>query len=242
MKNSISISYSIYSDADFVDRYAGNILDNPWNACYERPSTLSLLPDIHDKKLLDAGCGPGVTTEILVNKGATVTAVDYSPPMIEKARKRVGGKAEISLVDLNDGLGLFPDDEFDIIFSSLTIHYIDDLNMLFSEFSRVLKQDGLLVFSTDHPENPDFLENPVTEKRLNNVPWSNYGINMQVYERPWEDIITALKDHNFEIEKVMDATPTEECSIKYPKEYEYLRSNPHFICVRAKNTKTIKEN
>jgi len=40
MKNPQSISYSIYSDLLFVEKYSKNILDNSWNAYYERPSTL----------------------------------------------------------------------------------------------------------------------------------------------------------------------------------------------------------
>lgn len=233
-----SISYPIYSDPDFVEKYARALENNAWNAYYERPATMSLLPELDKKKVLDAGSGPGVVSELMTWQGAIVTSIDYSEEMIRRVTERLGDKAEAFVFDMNHRFSLFMDSVFDVIYCSLVIHYIDDLELLFSEFSRILKPEGLLIFSTDHPENPDFKDRPVTEKRLNEVPWGGYNIKMQVIERPWEEIISALTDNHFVTEIVLEPKPTEDCRIHFPREYDYLKNNPHFICVRVKNLKS----
>ena len=77
-----------------ADAYASVVDTKPHNAYYERPATLSLLPDVNAKIVLDAGCGPGVYSEWLVDHGAKVTGVDASPPMVELAKRRLAGRAE----------------------------------------------------------------------------------------------------------------------------------------------------
>ncbi|MEC9489284.1 MAG: methyltransferase domain-containing protein [Halanaerobium sp.] len=65
----------------------------PYNAYYERPATLSLLPEVQNRAVLDAGCAADWYTKWLLERGAEVTALDFSPRMLEMARKRVGDKA-----------------------------------------------------------------------------------------------------------------------------------------------------
>ncbi len=228
-----SKTYSIYSNSDFVDKYFESIQHNAWNAYYERPSSLSLLPDITNKRILDAGCGPGIVSKILRERGALVTSVDYSPAMVDVAKKVLGETGDIKCMDLNLGLPNFDDKAFDIIYCSLTIHYIDDLEFLFKEFCRVLRKGGVLIFSTDHPDSPAFKDSPITAKRVNDVVWENFGITLRVIERPWGDILSSLEKANLRIEKIIDAEPTEQCRFYFPQTYQYLKENRHFICLRA---------
>ena len=88
----------------FADRYAVRIDTAPYNAYLERPATLSLLPDVKGKHVLDAGCGPGLYSEILLNRGAIVTAIDVSPKMIEFTKQRLGDRATIRLANLEKPL------------------------------------------------------------------------------------------------------------------------------------------
>ncbi len=62
-----------------AENYAALIDTKPHNAFYERPATLSLLPSVRGKRVLDAGCGPGAYTEILLKRGAKVVGVDVTP-------------------------------------------------------------------------------------------------------------------------------------------------------------------
>src|SRR6185295_9048869 len=50
-----------------AERFAVLATSNAYNACYERPATLSLLGDVRGKRVLDAGCGPGIYAEWLLD-------------------------------------------------------------------------------------------------------------------------------------------------------------------------------
>src|SRR5688572_14833834 len=124
----------------------------PHNAYYERPATLSLLPDVRGLRVLDAGCGPGVYAEWLVNHGAKVVAFDVTPQMVEFTRRRVGQRLESVLVaDLNKPLDFAETASFDLVICPLVMDYIEDWQPVFVEFFRILKPGGLFVYSAGHP-------------------------------------------------------------------------------------------
>ena len=102
-------------------------------------------------KILDAGCGTGVTTDYLchLNPGADVLAVDISPGALEVARERLrrSGASEVvtslrqeqrSLLDL-EGEG-----PFDYINSVGVLHHLDDPSAGLQALGRLLAPDGLL--------------------------------------------------------------------------------------------------
>ncbi|MFY7861479.1 MAG: class I SAM-dependent methyltransferase, partial [Chitinophagales bacterium] len=73
----------IVSAYEIIAEKYNELIDNkPHNAYYDRPNMLQLLPDVHGKSILDAGCGPGKYAEILFEKGALVTGFDASPKMV----------------------------------------------------------------------------------------------------------------------------------------------------------------
>ena len=63
--------------------YDKAITNNIFNAHLERPSMLAMLPELKGKKILDLGCGPGAYADYFISQGATVTAIDVSPEMID---------------------------------------------------------------------------------------------------------------------------------------------------------------
>lgn len=238
MSGSTSLSADIYNNAAFAQQYAQNIVDNAWNAYYERPASLSLLPaELQGKAVLDAGFGPGITAEYFLNHGATVAGVDYSKEMLAIARERIGDRASLIHHDLNQPLHFFEPSTFDIIYCSLVIHYIDDLDVLFREFARVLKPEGVFVFSTDHPEAPHVKNYPVTSREVKSFFWDGFGVHVPVYMRPWNEFTESLQNNHFVIDKTITPVPTEECRVKFPDIFERLMANPNFICVRAINKK-----
>lgn len=136
-----------------AEEYAARIETKSYNAYLERPAMLSLLPDVKDKHVLDAGCGTGLYAELLLDRGAKVTAVDVSPKMIHFAKQRLGNRATIRVANLEEPLDFLSDKSVDIVFSSLVLDYVKNWNPLFSEFSRILRDDGYFIFSTEHPAN-----------------------------------------------------------------------------------------
>ncbi|MFW6053619.1 MAG: class I SAM-dependent methyltransferase, partial [Persicimonas sp.] len=121
-----------------ADAYADHIDTKPHNAYLERPATLALLPDISGRRVLDAGCGPGVYTEWLVDHGADVVGVDVSPRMVERARERLDGRVRIEQADLASDLDRFGDAEFDLVLSSLVLDYVRDVEAVFRQFRCLL--------------------------------------------------------------------------------------------------------
>lgn len=144
-----SISFNSYEEmAEYYFKYVDT---KPFNAYYERPATISLLPQVRGKKILDAGCAAGWYTKWLLDKGASVIALDFSPNMIKMTKKRVGNSAKVIRDDLNEPLNFIEDESIDIILSSLTLHYIKNWNLVMSEFNRILNSDGELIISIHHP-------------------------------------------------------------------------------------------
>ena len=113
----------------------------------EMPAVLGLLEDVKGKKILDLGCGSGIYAKLLTKKGAIVKGFDISPEMIRIA------KQENPNLDLKVGTAdKIPfNEKFDIVLASLVVHYIKDWSKMFKEIRRVLKDEGILIFSTGNP-------------------------------------------------------------------------------------------
>jgi trans-aconitate 2-methyltransferase len=98
-----------------------------------------------DETVLDAGCGSGRLTEVLVERvpNGRVIGVDASASMIEAARGRLGPGADLRVADLV-GLDL-GDETVDVVFSTATFHWIADHDALFASLRRALRSGGRLV-------------------------------------------------------------------------------------------------
>jgi len=109
---------------------------------YERPATIALLGDVHDKRVLEVGCGSGPLTQWLVGHGAEVVACDVSAAMLEIARSRVGDSAELHHHDLTEPLTFLEDASVDLVVASLVFHYLRDWVAPLRELHRVLRPSG----------------------------------------------------------------------------------------------------
>jgi trans-aconitate 2-methyltransferase len=111
-------------------------------------AVLERLPLIGDERVLDAGCGSGRVTELLVERlpRGQVVALDASAAMIETARERLapfGERIEFVVADL--GLPLPLAEPVDAILSTATFHWVPDHDALFANLATVLRPGGLLV-------------------------------------------------------------------------------------------------
>ncbi len=70
---------------EFAEKYNGGLDQKPYNAYYERPAMLELLPELSGKTIMDAGCGNGWYSEHFANSNASVTIVDASEKMLANA-------------------------------------------------------------------------------------------------------------------------------------------------------------
>ena len=89
---------------------------------------------------LDIGCGTGIHTQTLANKGAAATGVDIAEGMLAQARKMYSDPifVEGSAVDLP-----FCDSQFSTVFSSMALQWVSDTRLVANEIARVLEKSGI---------------------------------------------------------------------------------------------------
>ena len=99
-----------------------------------------------DEAAIDAGCGTGRVTELLLGKlpEGSVLAIDGSEAMVEAARRRFAGEPRV-WVERQDLLLLEVAEPVDLIFSTATFHWIKDHDRLFERLALALKPHGRLV-------------------------------------------------------------------------------------------------
>ena len=220
-----------------ADAYAARVDTKDYNAYYELPAMLSLLPDVAGLRALDAACGPGRYAEWLADHGAEVVAFDLSPRMLENARRRLGDKARIEQGDLSRPLSFLSHDAFDLVVCALALDYVRDWRRPLSEFHRVLRTGGWLVFSMEHPLSEYSLRQAQDYFAIERVEytWRGFGLPVVVpsFRRPLMDIFNTLLDAGFRVDRVVEPVPTEEFRKQDPVDYERLLKRPGFLCVRA---------
>ncbi|EOY6098482.1 class I SAM-dependent methyltransferase [Enterobacter hormaechei] len=145
---------------------AQNIYDNPaffedyaqlprsvqgLNGAPEWPALKAMLPDLTGKAVVDLGCGYGWFCRAARELGASdVTGVDISEKMLARAAELTDdNRIHYQRSDL-ESLALKAN-SLDLVYSSLALHYLPELDTLFANVQRALKPGGSLVFSMEHP-------------------------------------------------------------------------------------------
>lgn len=222
-----------------AEAYAAAVETKPHNALYERPATLSLLPEMSGKKILDAGCGPGIYSERLIKNGAKVTAIDASPKMIELAKKRLGTSADVRLADMSEPLDFLKSESFDIVLSPLVLDYIEDWRGTFAEFYRLLRPSGHFIFSVHHPffEYIYYKVENYFKTELVSCEWRGFEgvrVRMPSFRRPLNELLNPLLETGFHLVKIIEPLPIDEFKAADPKHFEELSRFPAFLCVKAR--------
>jgi SAM-dependent methyltransferase len=223
---------------ELADAYAARAETKAHNAFYDRPAMLALLPIVEGKRVLDAGCGPGIYAAWLVEHGAEVVGLDASARMVELARKRLHSRAEILQADLGQPLDFLQSDSFDLVLSALALDYVLDWTALFKEFFRVLRAPGHFLFSVEHPSDV-FYDHHASGNYFNveqvEVVWNGWGGHVKVpsYRRPLSAMLDPLLAAGFILERLVEPQPLPEFEKDDPDDYAKLLRQPGFICFRA---------
>jgi ubiquinone/menaquinone biosynthesis C-methylase UbiE len=120
-------------------------------AAPEWPTLQSMLPDLQGLRVVDLGCGFGWFCRWAREVGAaSVQGLDVSENMLAQARETTSdptiayARADLEQLNLVEGA-------FDLVYSSLALHYIENLRGLFEQVRRGLVPGGRFVFSVEHP-------------------------------------------------------------------------------------------
>lgn len=220
-----------------------------YNDLLEQPAMAKLLPDLNGKTVLDLGCGYGHNCLDFVNKGATkVKGVDISQKMLSVAKtESAHEKIEYLNMSMTDISKL--SEKFDLIYSSLAFHYVEDFEAFARDMYSCLNIGGQLLFSQEHPIitatvdgnghfNKDENGNRVSytfsnynEQGERRIHW--YVDGVVKYHRTLSGIINALAKAGFIIEEVCEPVPEEWAVRKLPTIVkEYIK--PNFLIVKAR--------
>jgi ubiquinone/menaquinone biosynthesis C-methylase UbiE len=205
-----------------------------WNNLYERPYMLSIFDDFTNKNILDVGCGTGYYSFYALEKGASVTSVDASQKMLDYIKlKNKSESIQLVKSDLAIGLPSIKDDSQDYIICSLVLHYIENWDIIFAEFHRVLKKGGKLYISTHHPFI-DYLhlnKESYFDKYLIEDTWGSKGNEYKVhyFTRSLTDLLKPALTSKFIIINIEEPQPTEKCKELDVKTYNRLKTKPAFV-------------
>lgn len=140
--------------------------------------------------------------------------------------------------------------KFDVVISSLAIHYVKDYDKLIKDIYNLLNKDGILIFSIDHPLRIANKFEPWMKKNYTEIngKWfllvSDYnregvrekewnGVMVQKYHRNFSSLINGLVKSGFKIDKILEPLPDKE-TIKIIPKYVNQYDRPYFLFIRAK--------
>jgi SAM-dependent methyltransferase len=145
------MTQNIYDQRDFFAGYSqlGRSVGG-LDAAAEWPALGAMLPKVGGLRIVDLGCGFGWFCRWARQQGAAhVLGLDISEKMLARARAVPDPGITYERADL-ERLSL-PAASLDLAYSSLALHYVEDIATLFAAVHRALVPGGQFVFSTEHP-------------------------------------------------------------------------------------------
>jgi SAM-dependent methyltransferase len=147
-----TMTQNIYDNPAFFEGYSrlGRSTKGLTGAA-EWPALQALMPEMRGLRIVDLGCGFGWFCRWAREQGAQqVLGLDVSEKMLAQAKAETSdpaiayARADLEKLEL-------PDASFDLAYSSLALHYIDDLAGLLTTVHRALVPGGRLIASIEHP-------------------------------------------------------------------------------------------
>ena len=250
--NNTNKSQNIYDNETFFEGYKElRNQPNTANETEEKPALFSLLPTLNELTVLDLGCGFGENCEKFSKLGASlVIGTDISSNMLTEAQSRhpsatyiQGDMSDLSYLTENES---FPK-KYDLIVSSLAVHYIEDFNKLAKQVYSLLNDGGYFVFSQEHPLTTAPMSGASWEKDGETVTCyklSDYGRSgerkvtwfvdgVTKHHRTFSDLFRALTDAGFTVTNMLEPFPTESEIADIPKRAKNLHK-PNFLLLKAK--------
>lgn len=180
--------------------------------------TLDRLELDGDETVLDAGCGSGRVTRMLLDRlpRGRVLAVDAAPSMVEQARQNLDERATVWQSDL---LELEVPEPVDAVFSNAVFHWVGDHRALFARLRAALKPGGQLVAQYGGRGNIERFHERAREVATQE-PYARY---LGGWEGPWN--FATAEDTVDELTKEFDHAEAwlEESTIVPPEPETYLR-------------------
>lgn len=245
------MTQNIYDNPGFFEQYSA--LERSVHGLAgapEWPSLRSMLPDMRDTRVLDLGCGFGWFCRWAREQGAaSVLGLDVSQNMLQRAREMT---VDDSVTYLRTDLSVIqlPEETYDLVFSSLALHYLESVDELFRRAFRALLPGGSFVFSTEHPiytapscrhwltQNDGRSAWPVNQYLVEGSRESDWlSASVVKYHRTIATTVNLLIRSGFELTHLNEWGPSEEQLSVHPDWSEH-RDRPMFLLVSATKRRT----
>jgi SAM-dependent methyltransferase len=240
------MTQNVYDEPDFFDAYSRMRRSvEGLDGAGEWPAVRTLLPDLHGRSVVDLGCGYGWFCRWAREQGAArVLGLDVSERMLAVARSAGADPAITYERSDLEALSL-PEGGFDLAYSSLAFHYVEDAARLYAQIWRGLVRGGCLVFSTEHPIymapiHPAWLTRdgvktwPVDGYLLEGPRSTDWlGARVVKHHRTIGTTLNLLIQAGFTIEHVEEFRPTPEQIAARPELAAEVQ-RPMFLIVRAR--------
>lgn len=212
----------------------------------EWESLQGLLPELRGIKMLDLGSGYGWHSLYAAEKGAkSVLGIDSSEKMLNVAKSKNSFKnVDFENIDINNISTI--NDSFDLVLSSLALHYIKDFDKVTKDVYSLLKPGSDFIFSVEHPIfTADGSEQWVLDDNgsIEHFPVDNYFDESErttnfwdtpviKYHRTLETYVETLIKNGFSIQHLIEPTPPESM-MNIPGMRDELR-RPMMLILSAK--------
>lgn len=243
---------NIYDNKKFFAGYQ-TLRKNNYSAnnIEEWPNFYEMLPDLRGKRVLDLGCGNGGECQEFHRMGASyVLGIDISRNMIElaEAKNKQDGIAfrQMDMECLSE-----LDEIFDVVTSSLAIHYVADFSKLAENVFSILDENGIFLFSQEHPIFTAPKRGTHWEVDINGnikgMILEDYSVagkrdvewivkHVEKYHRTFSDIINTLVSTGFAIEKLREPI-IDKKYFKYNAGYSRTLHVPDYLFIKARKSK-----
>ena len=218
-------------------------VESSWNHVLERPALAALLrSEIRGKAVADIGCGSGDFTAMLARWGAgAVTGVDFSKTLLGIARERYPEHSFRYGTATKTGL---PARAFDVVVSSMMLHYLKNVRPHFREVRRMLRPGGVYVFSTHHPffqaRGDDPFRPHVSLQELRYLPRQPYQwkmmktLRLHGYCHTFAQLADDLSREGFVIQRISEPTWKKKRGAPVPDEHALVSRLPPFLILKAR--------
>lgn len=221
--------------------------DNP-NDTLEQPVLRELVGDLRGQRILDLGCGAATFgLHALAEGAASYLGVDGSQNMVAAAREALAG-SNGQVIQASLETWEYPEAAFDLVVSSLALHYVDELDAVMAGIARALVPGGRVVFSVEHPiitscargwtrpQRQDWLVDDYFVTGRRETTW--LGGEVVRYHRTIEDYVTALQAAGFVLDALRESRPD---PARFTDETEYTRRLriPLFLFLAGHKAETL---
>lgn len=214
----------------------------------EWPVLRALLPPLQGRDLLDLGCGFGWLCRYAASEGArSVLGIDVSENMLDRARRETN---DSRIVYERADLERFtpPAGCFDLAFSSLAFHYLENLAAVLARVHAGLRPGGGLVCSVEHPlltaparqgwvrgvdGRPAWPVNGYLDEGERVSDWLAPGVVKQ--HRTIATYLDLLREAGFALERLVEWGPS-PAQVEAEPDWARERERPFFLLISARRS------